>query len=459
MATGISVIGLGFVGLTMAVVFASRGFKVLGIELDENKVARIRSGEPYFYERNLPEMLRDVVNKKLLKVSNRVDEAISSTNLIFIAVGTPPRDRGKDREADLSYISKSAIEVGRALSESEKKYHTIVVRSTVPPGTTEEVVGKNISKYSNKHRGKDFGLVFNPEFLREGSAIDDLLSPHVLVIGSNEPKSARKLHSLYKAILGQNLPHVIQTNIPTAELIKYANNSFIATKVSFINTIANICSKIPNVDVQEVARAIGLDPRIGGLALMAGPGYGGSCLPKDVSALIDFSQNRINYEPVLLKSVQAVNERQPLIILDMILNLLNLELKGKKISILGLAFKKDTDDVRESISIKLINELKQTGAKLSLHDPMAIENAKKVLEPIYNEGEIEYCKDILSCISNSECTVIMTDWDEYKNISSSMFKKYMRKANVIDAKRVLNDKRLNGINFNAIGLGKLAQLS
>jgi UDPglucose 6-dehydrogenase len=453
MAAGISVIGLGFVGLTMAVVFASRGFKVLGIDLDDSKVARIKSGEPHFYERNLREMLRDVIDKKLLTISNHVDDAISSTDLIFISVGTPPRDRGKDRKADLSYISKSAIEVGCALSRSEKKYHTIVVRSTVPPGTTEEVVGENISKHSNKLRGKGFGLVFNPEFLREGSAIDDLLSPHVLVIGSDESKSARKLISFYKAILGQNLPHVIETNIPTAELIKYANNSFIATKISFINTIANICSKIPDVDIQEVARAIGLDPRIGALALRAGPGYGGSCLPKDVSALIDFSQNRIGYEPILLKSVQNVNERQPIIILDMIRNLLNLEVKGKKISILGLAFKKDTDDIRESVSIKLIKELRQMGAKLSLHDPMAIENAKKVLEPIYDEGDVEYCKDILSCISNSECTVIMTDWDEYKDISSSIFKKYMRKANVIDAKRILNDKRLNEINFSAIGLG------
>ena len=458
MSQSISIIGLGFVGLTMAVVFASRGFKVIGIDSDGDKVARIKSGEPHFYEHNLREMLRDVILRKLLKISNQVDDAILSSDLVFISVGTPARDNGMVREADLSYILQSSVEVGRALSGS-KKFHTVVVRSTVPPGTTEEVIGKNISKYSNKIRGRDFGLVFNPEFMREGSAIDDLLSPHILVIGSNEPKSAQIVLSFYKIIFGQKLPQVIETNIPTALLIKYANNSFIATKISFINTMANICSKIPNVDVQEIARAIGLDPRIGQLALKAGPGYGGSCLPKDVSALIDFSQNRIGYDPVLLKSVQTVNERQPSVILDMILSLLNLEVKDKKISILGLAFKKDTDDIRESISIKLINELKRMGAKLSLHDPMAIDNTKKVLELTGNGAGIEYCKDVLSCMSGSECTVIMTDWDEYKNISASTIKKYMRRPNVIDTKRVLNYDRLNDINYRAIGLGELAQSS
>jgi UDPglucose 6-dehydrogenase len=431
--------------LSTAVVFASRSIRVIGVEKDDYRFRAIQRGKPHFYEPKLERMLNNVLKKGLLRLSKDIFNAVRTSKFTFITVGTPALSNGT---VDLSYVKETAIEIGNSLSGTAHNYHVVVVKSTVPPGTTENVVAKNIMDYSKKTLNKDFGIASNPEFLKEGSAIEDSLHPHILVIGSSGPRTKAKIISLYKSIYGhQSQPELIETNIRTAELIKYANNSFLATKISFINTMANISSRIPDVDVEVVAKAIGLDPRIGKLFLRAGPGYGGSCLPKDVAGLINFSKT-VGYDPIILESAQRVNKNQPAEIFSMILNILDGTVDGKIVSILGLAFKKDTDDIRESISLKVIKELRKRGALVKAHDPMAIDNAKIVFG-----DDIEYYSDKIHCITNTDCCVIMTEWDEYKEINHSFFKKYMKRPNVVDARRLLDPTTMNGINLSAVGLG------
>jgi UDPglucose 6-dehydrogenase len=292
----VSIIGLGFVGLTSAVVFSSKGVRVLGVEEDNEKIIKINGKKLYFCEPKLQDMLIEVTNKGLFTVSKDIESAVRSSTISFITVGTPALPGG---QTNTSFVENCAKEIGKALRQ-DNKYHLVVVKSTVPPGTTSNMVGHNISKYSMKVLGKDVGLACNPEFLREGSAVDDSISPHMLLIGANDSRARRKLVSFYRSLFPEVFPNVVKTNLSTAELIKYANNSYLATKISFINTMAYICSRIPGGDVQVVSKAMGLDPRIGKLFLQAGPGYGGSCLPNDVEAFIHFA-NSLGYDPVLEK--------------------------------------------------------------------------------------------------------------------------------------------------------------
>jgi UDPglucose 6-dehydrogenase len=440
----VSIFGLGFVGLTTAVVLASKGIKVLGVEKDNYKIGELNSGKPHFHEPKLQSMLKKAINEKLLSVTNNIDIAVGSSAISFVTVGTPSLYDGK---ADTSYIDRCATEIGQAILHNDKKYHLIVIKSTVPPGTTENLVGRNISKYSKRTIDKEVGLAFNPEFLKEGSAVNDTLFPHILVIGANDSKTRKKMISFYKSVYLENTPTIIDTNISTAETIKYANNVFLATKISFINTLSNICSKLPGVDVQDISKAIGLDPRIGSLFLQAGPGYGGSCFPKDLAAFIRFSES-LSYDPLLFKSTQLVNDQQLFVVIDMVLRLLNNNLNRKTIAVLGSAFKKNTDDVRESVSIKVIRELIQSGAFIRVHDPVAIDNTREQFG-----NTIEYSRDILQCIADTDCVILMTESEEYKKLNAQVFRRYMRKPNVVDARRVLTWKKVKGVNYLATGLG------
>ena len=440
----VSIIGLGFVGLTTAAVFSSRGVRVLGVETDNEKIRKINAKKPYFYEPKLEDMLVDVINRGLFTISKDIESAIRSSTICFITVGTPALPSG---QTNTSYVENCAKKIGRTLPH-DNKYRLIVVKSTVPPGTTFDMVGRNISKYSGKMLGKDFGLACNPEFLREGSAIDDSISPHILLIGANDSRARRKLVSFYGSLFPDSFSNIVETNMTTAEFIKYANNSYLANKISFINTMANICSRIPGVDIQVVSKAMGFDPRIGKLFLQAGPGYGGSCFPKDVEAFIHFSKS-LEYDPLLLIATQRVNEQQRAIILEMVLKSLDGIIKKKRIAVLGTSFKKNTNDIRESVSVKLIRELKFRGASIRVHDPMALGNTMKVFG-----DTIEYCSDVISCVTDTECAILMTDWEDYKQLGENIFKKYMKKANVIDARRVLDHSKMNCLNLSAIGLGK-----
>ncbi|MGI0094685.1 MAG: UDP-glucose dehydrogenase family protein [Nitrosotalea sp.] len=435
----ISVIGLGFVGLSLSVANAKCGFSTIGVDINEQKIDNLKKGIPDFFEPKLKNMLKRGMSSELLEFTNDIEKAILSTDLTFLTVGTPPTKNGK---IDLSQIKKVVAKISQVL-QKKKRHHLLIVKSTVAPQTTENTI-KPICK-SLIDSGK-LDLVVNPEFLREGSAIDDIFKPHLIVIGAYNKNAGNMLENYYRRFYSK-IPEIIHTDPTTAEFIKYSNNAFLATKISFINSIANICQQIPNVDVNAIANAIGKDSRIGSLFLQAGPGFGGSCIPKDLSALIDFS-NKFGKKNTLFKAVKEVNDTQPLRIVELMKKLKVLD-KNKTISILGLAFKKDTDDVREAISVKVVRDLIKKELKIKVHDPMAMNNFRTIFQ-----NKIIYCNTVDKCLEDSDCCVILTEWDEYKKLNPSNFKNKMKQSNIIDARRILEPHRFSRLNFMAIGLGK-----
>ena len=365
----IGIIGLGFVGLSFGSVLASMGHSVIGVDIDKEKLKKIKNGIVPFYEPGLQSILKKSL-KKDLKISSSISD-VEKCNLIFVTVGTPQKRNG---EIDLTMVKNVTNKIGKLLSKTRHK-PIIIIKSTVIPGTTLETILPILQRVSGKKAGKDFGLVTNPEFLRETMAVHDTLYPHVIVLGSNNDNSLKKVRRFYSN-LHHNVP-IVLTNYGTAEIIKYANNSFLATKISFINQIASICEEIPDANIDDVAKTIGLDPRIGNLFLDAGPGYGGSCLPKDVKAIINFS-TKAGINPTLLTAVEKTNKQQINSIIKLIKQNIG-KIHGRKIAVLGIAFKPETDDIRDSVSVELINRLIKLGARITIHDPKAIENAKKIL--------------------------------------------------------------------------------
>jgi len=439
----ISIVGAGYVGLCTAVAFASKGYKVITADRDPEKVTLINKGISPFSEHRLEESLQKVVKDGRLSCMLGCENAILSSDITFIAVGTPSKPDGS---INLGYVESAACEIGQALKR-KRSYHLIVVKSTVVPGTTEMVVKLTIENISGKRCGIKFGLCVNPEFLREGCALHDVLNPDRIIIGEYDQKSGDILESIYKDFYGRNMPTVIRTNLPTAELTKYANNTFLVTKISFINTIANICEKVPGADVKVVAKGIGLDKRIEPLFLNAGLGYGGSCLPKDVRALIAFSKD-LGYNPLLLNDVEEVNKAQANKAVELCETILD-NLKDKRIAVLGLAFKPNTDDMRGATSIKIINQLLQRDANVVAYDPAAMNNAKKIFK-----DKIEYATSAIDCIKGADCCIIITEWDEFKRLNPEDFVKQMRKTIIIDGRRVYNPNEFKKkVKFAAVGLG------
>jgi len=433
----IGIIGTGFVGLSFAVALGSKGYHVLAIDSDQEKVEKIRKGNASFYEPNLSSLLQKAL-KRSLEVSLDTKKAVNECGLIFITVGTPTANDGS---IDLSSLKAVAGKIGQILTNSKNK-PIIVIKSTVTPGTNN-IIKQIIEKKSKKKAGKDFDIISNPEFLREGKAMYDTFNPHIVVIGGENSKTIKKIKKFYEEFYNSTVPFFI-TNTQTAEMIKYANNSFLATKISFINQVANICQSIPGTNVDDVAKAIGIDPRIGGQFLKAGPGYGGSCLPKDIKAFISFSKN-CGQNPTLLKAVQATNSQQVENLIAFMNKVLT-SLKGKRISILGLSFKEDSDDIRESVSINLIKKLLKCKVKIVAHDPMAIENTRKII------GEkISYTKSIAVALKDSECVVIMTPWKQYAKLNNKDIR-VMKNKIIIDTRRLLIKKKLNA-KYYATGLG------
>ena len=329
----ISFVGLGPVGLCTAVCFAAKGYKVTASEIDKTKAIQIKRGKPPFYEQNLKEMLQETINNENLKIVTSNEEAVLQSDVTLITVGTPTK---QDGNMNLTYVINASKDIGKALKKKEETQF-IAVKSTVTPGTTLNVVKPTLEKYSGKKCGKDFLLCFNPEFLSEGNAIRGTLNPDYIAIGGYNQKSTETLENLYKEFHKENLPPIIKTNIPTAELIKYANNAFLATKISLINTIANICEKTPGADVTKVAEAIGNDHRINPYFLEAGLGWGGSCFPKDLKAFIAYSK-KLGYNPTLIQATIETNQNQIKFTMQKIKQELK-TIKGKRIAVLGLAFK------------------------------------------------------------------------------------------------------------------------
>jgi len=437
--------GIGYVGLCTAVGFASKEYHVIASTHDAQKAAKINKGIPPIYEPNLQELLKKTIQDDYLKcLLNQPEQAVLDTDITFNTVGTPSKPDGS---IDLQHIEKSTQEIGEALSKIDT-YHVVVVKSTVVPGTTENIVKPILEKHSRKQCGSDFGLCMNPEFLRQGSAVEDTLNPDRIVIGEHDKTSGDTLAGLYKDFYEEKTPPIVRTNPSTAELIKYANNAFLATKISFINTIANICEKIPGADVTAVAKSIGLDKRIGPSFLNAGLGYGGSCFPKDVKALIAYSKH-MGYRLELLEAVEKINETQPHKAIQLCKDLLG-DLKGKHIAILGLAFKPNTDDMREARSIQIINQLLKEGANVIAFDPVAVSSAKTIFE-----NKIQYASSTIECLKKADCCILITEWDEFKKLNPKDFKQNMRNPILIDGRRIFDPEKFSQeLKFAAIGLGK-----
>ena len=433
----IGVIGLGFVGLSLTSVLASKGFNVIGIDVDEEKCKKISHGVSPFFEPNLEKTLKKGLKNKLQIESNI--SLVQDCDLIFVTVGTPQNETGA---IDLSIIKKAMTSLGKSIRKSRKQ-HTILVKSTVVPGTMKDVILPILENNSKKKAGKDFGLISNPEFLQESTAIKDTKFPHAVVLGGYKTKFMKKVEKFFTK-LHPKTPIII-TNHQTAEMIKYANNSFLATKISFINQLSNICQKIPGANIDDISKTIGLDPRIGGLFLNAGPGYGGSCLPKDMKALIKFAKIT-GVKPTLLNAVEDVNAKQLEDIISIAKKKLGV-LESKKITILGTSFKPNTDDIRDSIAVELIKKFLKRKVKLTVHDPRAIENTKNVFK-----NKINYAKSIPDAILGSQCVIIMTQWKQYEKLGNNDFRR-MKKKLIIDCRRMLAQKELD-VDYYAIGLGK-----
>ncbi len=437
----VSFVGLGYVGLCTAAVFASKGLNMIGVDIDGEKISKLTKGEVPFYEPHLDRILKSAIKRRKIGFTTDIAK-VAETGTTFITVGTPSR---QDGSIDLTYVKKATEDIGSVISAGDS-YHLVVVKSTVVPGTATGLVRPLLEASSGRACGDMLGLCSNPEFLAEGSAIKGTLHPDKVVIGANDEKSGNSLKRLYMSIYVRQKVPMIATNPTTAETIKYASNAFLATRVSTINTIANICQRLPGDDVEIVAKAIGLDPRIGPLYLKAGPGYGGSCFHKDLQALISLSR-KLDYDPVLLSSVERVNENQAIEIVKLSRRLLS-SLENRRVAVLGLAFKKDTDDIREAASLRVIEELVKNSASVSAYDPMAMKNASKVLSP-----KVEFATDAMSCLKGADCCILMTEWDEFRELKPREIKTAMRTPNIVDARRVLDQDDLQGFNYLAVGLG------
>ncbi len=426
----ISMIGTGYVGLSTGVGFAVRGNDVVCVDIDAAKVDRINQGESPIYEPHLQEYLKDSLAKGKLRATTEMKEAIERTDVSFIAVGTPSR---KDGSIDLSFIESVSRQIGEVL-RTKSSYHVVVVKSTVVPGTTDGVVLRNLERASGKRAGKDFGLCMNPEFLREGLAMDDFLKPDRIVIGSIDPRAGNVVEKLYANFIAP----VIRTDLKTAEMIKYASNAFLATKISYTNEIGNVCKKL-GIDVNDVMKGVGLDHRISPHFLNAGVGYGGSCFSKDMEALISKAKE-LGYEPGLLEEVQALNDRQKVRIVEQLERKIP-TLKGKTVCLLGLAFKPDSDDIREASSISIISRLLEKGAKVKAFDPQAANHMKKIYPGI------EYPRTAKDAIDGSDACIVVTEWDEFKRLTDDDFAG-MKSRVIIEGRRILDRTKVS--NFEGV---------
>ncbi len=429
----IGIIGTGYVGLVTGACFAEFGVFVTCVDKDEKKIEKLRRAEIPFYEPGLEELVKRNIRDGRLKFSTEIKDAVEEALAIFIAVGTPPRGDGS---ADLSYVEAVAKEIAAHMDS----YKVIVTKSTVPVGT-----GKWIKKIISENLQEDinFDVASNPEFLREGSAIDDFMRPDRVVLGAESPQAIAILKDLYRPLYLIETPFVI-TNIETAELIKYASNSFLATKISFINEIANLCDAV-GADVHVVAKAMGLDKRIGPKFLHPGPGYGGSCFPKDTRALYHLACEH-NVELGVVEATIKANERQREIVLQKIKTVLD-GLKGKTIGLLGLSFKPNTNDIREAPSLYIIERLKQEGAHIRAYDPVAMDDTRAVFP------DIEYAKDAYQAAEGTDALVLVTEWNQFRNLDMERIKALMKTPNFFDLRNVYEPEimRDRGFNYYCVG--------
>ncbi|MHC9540714.1 MAG: UDP-glucose/GDP-mannose dehydrogenase family protein [Vulcanimicrobiota bacterium] len=427
----ISIVGTGYVGLVSGVCFAELGHNVMCIDNNKDKVEMLRNDVIPIYEPGLEELVKANKREKRLSFSTDIKEGVEHGKIIFIAVDTPSKSNG---EADLSYVE----EVSRQIACHLREYRLIVEKSTVPVQTGEWVM-KTIQETIKP--GVEFDVASNPEFLREGTAINDFLKPDRVILGVTSDRAASLLVKLYEPL---NAPLLI-TDIRSAELIKHSANAFLAVKISFINSIANICD-IVGADVAKVARGIGLDKRIGMHFLNAGVGYGGSCFPKDVSAFINIS-DQVGYDFKILKAIQEVNYDQHKVVVSKLKKSLG-DLSGKKIAVLGLTFKPDTDDLRNAPSLTIIRQLREEGAEVHVYDPVAMKRAREILK------DIKFCEDSYEAAEDADAAVIITEWSQFRFLDLHKLKSLMKRALIVDGRNIYDPARVKAMGFEYHGIGR-----
>jgi UDPglucose 6-dehydrogenase len=430
----IAMIGMGYVGLVSGACIADFGHQVTCVDKDGTKISALNAGEIPIYEPGLAELVRSNVEQGRLTFSMALNEAVAEADAVFIAVGTPSR-RG-DGHADLSYVYKAAREIAAAL----RGFTVVVIKSTVPVGTGDEV--ERIIR--ELRPGNDLAVVSNPEFLREGAAIHDFKHPDRIVVGTDDERARKIVGEIYRPLYLNQAP-MLFTERRTAELMKYAANAFLATKITFINEVADLCERV-GADVQEVARGIGLDNRIGPKFLHAGPGFGGSCFPKDVRALIKTAQDH-DVPMRILEAVETVNETRKRAMARKVSAAFAGVLRGKTVAVLGLTFKPNTDDMREAPSIPLITALQDMGAKVRAYDPVGMEQAGQVLT------EVAYCRGPYDCVEGADAVVIVTEWEQFRALDLGRVSDLMACPVIVDLRNVYRpeDMKKHGFAYSCVG--------
>ncbi len=436
----IAIVGTGYVGLVSGTCFAEMGVNVTCVDIDKEKIARLKRGEVPIYEPGLDEMVLRNHREGRLNFSTDLAEVIDDVEVVFSAVGTPPDEDGS---ADLKYV----LEVARTFGRNINKYTLLVTKSTVPVGTAAKVKAAVAEELAKRGAEVPFDVASNPEFLKEGAAIKDFMSPDRVVVGVESDRARELMSRLYRPFLLNNF-RVIFTDIPSAEMIKYAANSMLATRISFMNDIANLCELV-GADVNMVRKGIGSDSRIGSKFLYPGCGYGGSCFPKDVKALIKTAEKR-GYKMRVLSAVEEVNDRQKSIVFEkLVRHLGGVEaLKGKKIAIWGLAFKPETDDMREATSLVTMRLLTEAGATVRVFDPVAMDECRRRVG-----DSVEYAKDMYDCVLDADALLMLTEWKQFRLPSWGVIIRSMKRPLVIDGRNIYDpaDMEAQGLEYSCIG--------
>jgi len=434
----IVVIGTGYVGLVSGTCFSEFGFDVTCVDKDEGKIARLKNGEIPIYEPGLDDLLARNVAAGRLHFTTDLAEHVTDADVIFIAVGTPTR-RG-DGHADLSYVHAAAEEIAQNLSG----YSVIVTKSTVPVGTGRQL--QDIVSKANPTA--DFDIASNPEFLREGSAINDFMRPDRVVVGTEAPRAIEIMRQLYRPLYLIETP-ILFAKLETAELIKYASNAFLAVKISFINQIADLCEEV-GANVHEVAKGMGLDKRIGSKFLHAGPGYGGSCFPKDTLALVKTAEMH-NVDMPMVDGVVRYNDERKIAMAGRVKKAMGGQIAGKKIAVLGLAFKPETDDMRDSPALSILPELVAEGAQITAYDPASMEEAKPLLP-----SAIQYVTSAAETLQDADCVVVITEWNEFRAISADMFTTKMAGNVMVDLRNLYDGEQMRAAGMSYYSIGRPA---
>lgn len=436
----IGVVGTGYVGLVSGTCFAEFGIEVCCVDKDESKIQSLKDGIIPIYEPGLDDLVAKQVKSGRLSFTTDLKEAMSGASAVFIAVGTPSRaDNG---HADMSYVYEAAREIARNMND----YTLIVTKSTVPVGTAREIEAIIAEELSNIGKSSiDFDVCSNPEFLREGAAIKDFMHPDRVVIGTNSERAVEIMRDLYRPLFINETPMVV-VSPETSETIKYAANAFLATKITFINEIADLCEKT-GANVQDVAKGIGLDGRIGGKFLHAGPGYGGSCFPKDTLALAQIGQ-KYGAPQTIIETVVDVNTQRQKNMAERVINACGGDVKGRRIAILGLSFKPETDDMRDAPSLQIIPILQENGAHIAAYDPIAMDEAKKHFD------DVEFCKDSYEAANGADALVIITEWNEFRGLSFSRLSSSMKAKILIDMRNIYKPEDMAELGFHYVSVGR-----